>query len=490
MITGKKITKTINVLKTKIGKYLLKNRINDALKLISISSNILYFFNQLYTDDDLEEYIENVAKSISTETFDITNEKTIIFYDGFGFCNRGLIIQYLRALTKFDNFVYITFRKFEKSIKPLEEIILSNSGKIVYLEKSLPIDQIKELNEIIYQLKPKHFFIYTTPFDVIVTTSLTCHKTSNMKKYLINLTDHAYWLGTRIFDILIEFREYGAFISEKYRKIDKSKLVKLPFYPIIDNKEFEGYPFNFDEKTQKLIFSGGALYKTIDKENTYYKIIEKILNYDESTVFWYAGSGNDKKMKLLMKKYPNRVFLTKERPDFLEIIKRSYFYLNTYPISGGLMPQYAASVGKVPLSLKHNDDITGILIEQEKLNIIFDSLEELFSKIELLLSNENEVKEYSTKLKNAVISEEKFNNEIKNLLEKENTNYKLNLNKTFDDEKLRQTYLNQITYKEFCDILITKETIFMLLMIFPKESLFKIFSKIKNKFFCKYRRIK
>ena len=39
-------------------------------------------------------------------------------------------------------------------------------------------------------------------------------------------------------------------------------------------------------------------------------------------------------------------------------LEKSYFYLSTYPICGGLMFQYAASAGKVPVTLKYDEDLT------------------------------------------------------------------------------------------------------------------------------------
>ena len=82
-------------------------------------------------------------------------------------------------------------------------------------------------------------------------------------------------------------------------------------YPEINETTFKGYPF-VDGDNRKFIFSGGSLYKTFSENDYYYKIIDYIMN-----------------------KYPNRVYYTHERPDFYEIIKRSYFYLSTYPVCGG-----------------------------------------------------------------------------------------------------------------------------------------------------------
>lgn len=120
------------------------------------------------------------------------------------------------------------------------------------------------------------FFFYSFPNDVVGVTSLNILE-GKVTRYQINLTDHAFWLGARCIDKCIEFRDYGANVSAKYRGISKNIIAKLPFYPIV-NKDisFQGFPFQI-VKGQKVVFSGGALYKTFGGQNKYYDIIDNIL---------------------------------------------------------------------------------------------------------------------------------------------------------------------------------------------------------------------
>lgn len=484
MNTTNKINKTVKVLKKKIERDISKKDYEKALELTSICSNVLYYFNQYYQDEELENFVKQISQSFSSEIFEKSNKNTVVFYDGFGFNFRGLVLQYLRALSKCCKLVYVTYKSRENDIPTIKEIVTSGDGEIVYLEKETYLDKIIELDGVVLKYKPEHFFVYSYPNDVVVVAALNLQSQSNMKKHLINLTDHAFWLGTSVIDYCIEFRDYGAYVSNKYRKIDRQKLLMLPYYPNISQKDFKGYPFEFDEKNQKLIFSGGSLYKTIGKENLFYKIVEHILEKYDNTVFWYAGSGDDSQMKKLIEKFPQRAYLTAERDDFLEIIKRSCFYLNSYPVSGGLMMQYAAVMGKPPISLKHNDDISGILIGQENLEIVFDDLDELYKKIDELLQQKLSEK-YANELKKSVISETEFNAQVKQFLKELKTDYSIDFNKTFDDEKLRKTYVERFDYDEFCDVLVTKKTLKTMLTIFPKECLHKVFASIKRKLFKK-----
>ena len=44
----------------------------------------------------------------------------------------------------------------------------------------------------------------------------------HMKRYQVNLTDHAFWLGTYAFDYCLEFLDFGAIVSREYRHIPPS----------------------------------------------------------------------------------------------------------------------------------------------------------------------------------------------------------------------------------------------------------------------------
>ena len=120
---------------------------------------------------------------------------------------------------------------------------------------------------------------------------------NNVIRYQINLTDHAFWLGADSIDKCIEFRDYGATISKKYRRIPIESIVKIPFYPIVNiDMKFQGFPFK-KKDYQKVFFSGGALYKTFGDDNRFYRIVSNILNQYNDLIFWYAGSGDDSELK-------------------------------------------------------------------------------------------------------------------------------------------------------------------------------------------------
>ena len=123
------------------------------------------------------------------------------------------------------------------------------------MERISYVNHIAKLAEIIKKTRPAYLFLYTMSYDVAAIVVFSAINIA--RKFQINLTDHAYWLGRDCFDYCIEFRDYGATISHRFRKIDSEKLIKIPFYPYVDYEaEFLGFPF---ESQNKVIFSGGAL---------------------------------------------------------------------------------------------------------------------------------------------------------------------------------------------------------------------------------------
>lgn len=97
-------------------------------------------------------------------------------------------------------------------------------------------------------------------------------------RHLIDLTDHAFWIGVNCNDYFLGSREMSASNQFFKRHIPKEKLIKLGVNLIVDRCDtHEKLPF--DVTKERYIFSGGALYKTLGEEqNTYYKIVDHICN--------------------------------------------------------------------------------------------------------------------------------------------------------------------------------------------------------------------
>ena len=458
MLEKKEIENLVSYLKNAIEKELNKKNFEMVLELISNTAIVLYSTNIYYVDDDLEEYLKRISDDLQLEKFDKKDATdTVLFFDGFGLNDRGLAQIYLKSLCSAKHVIYVTFKDCIDTIPDIVNIVNSSKSNIAFIDrkKGNYVSQIKQLNSIILREKPKYFFFYSEPDDVVATVIMNMYK-GIFTRYQINLTDHAFWLGSRCIDYCIEFRDYGASVSKDYRGIERKKIVKLPFYPMLhEERQFQGYPFKV-ANTQKVIFSGGALYKTLGGDNKYYEIVDYLLKNYNDVIFWYAGNGDDRELRKIISKYPERAYHTSERSDLYQVLRHSVFYLSTYPICGGLMYQYAAKAGKVPLTLRYDEMTDGFLLNQESSNIQFDSLDDLFEEAHKLLIDEKYRERRALEMQDSVISEGAFHNCLIQILEQGISSYDISFCVN-DTSVFRNEYLKWQTLSDLNMLIVNKK---------------------------------
>ena len=421
------------------------NKSNYELSLSALSAfcYIQYSINQVYTDKMAEEYLLEIGKNTVVIPNDYKfDDNTILFYDGFGLDLRGWAASFARAFSELNyKVVYIepltAYNKIPHIISELSKL----GGIVEYIDYSKGnINHILELNKFILRYKPKVAFFYTTPNDVSGATVFNLYK-DKIVRIQVDLTDHAFWIGVNAFDYGVVVRELGASNMIYNRGVSKNKVKVLDCTPYINNDDLKT-PFPFNLEKEKYFFSGGALYKTLgDKELLFYKIAEHILLHNSNIKFLYAGSGDCSELEKLSKKFPNRVYFIEERADFFKMFKNCVFYLNTYPMFGGLMMRYSALAEKVPLTLKHKKDHEGILFDQESLGIEFDTLEEIVNEADLLITDDNYRINKEKKLKDSIISEERFSRNLFNLIENGNTEFVFEKINEIDTKEFRREYI-------------------------------------------------
>lgn len=440
-----------------------------CLEAIMASSFLQYEYNQNFTDCNLEKLIEKISNQMGRCENRERDNNTVFFFDGFGYDTRGLGLIYLKALLHIGKkVVYIVP---ERAIGKQKQIDKETKGyDFIRIFIPYKLSYMKQINFIIGQYErfnPAIAFFMTLPYDVAAAVAF-CRMTGTCR-YQINLTDHAFWIGRNAFDYCIEFRDYGYEISKKYRMIDEKKLIKLPFYPYYDiDKEFEGFPF-IDQKYKKakIIFSGGDLYKTISIDGTYYWIIEKILSRFSDVIFIYAGKGDNQYLMRLSSKFPKRVYHILERSDLFQVMKHAYLYLNTYPLLGGLMTQYAVIAGKLPITLKHEQDGEGILINQDKLEIFYNSVDELIEDVYRMIEDESYLHEKEKSIEKSVISPLKFEKEVRKIVEKKQSGFPVKAI-NIDLHSIRREYRDRFS-KEIVYKCIVRKRNKDLCIYFPKE---------------------
>lgn len=478
----KKIQQIISFLGERAHEKFSMCQYNDALCYISSSAQIQYAVNQNYTDEALEELLSDIASKITFVPADYCGDlNTVLFYDGFGLDLRGLAITYTIAIAKSGfHLVYVIPENSKKNIPHIIAELASYNVDIIELEGKKHIEKIKNLNYIFNKYRPNTAFFYTVPDDVTAVTVFDSFK-GKVTRYQIDLTDHAFWLGTKAVDYIMESREMGASLAIYERGFTESQIRRLDALTYINN-EICTDVLPFDIEKEKYFFSGGALYKTLgDKELFFYKTIDHILNKYKNMKFLYAGYGDSSEIQKLEKKYPGRVYLISERPDFYRLIENCVFYLNSYPMFGGMMMRYAALANKLPMTLKHERDSDGILFNQEELGIEFADYHSFINEIELILNNDVYRREKEKGLLGSVLTEDVFNSNVKSLITDGKTEFFFNKIPIMDTTKFRNEYIERFKYPEDLHSAIFNRKNLNLIFRFPRLYILSRINKLKGK---------
>lgn len=409
-----------------IEKGIVSGNMELAMQAVSAYASYLYKERETYTNAFLETSIRKIVESFpfSSEQPTQRNIKTVLFYDGFGFDTRGLALIYLKGLSRLGyRIVYVTNSSAQKVQPVIREIL--KGYPVIWNYLSSGLSQVKRsqyLLNICEKYAPMYAFFYSWSEDA--SGVLAFQKMKRAKRFFINLTDDAFWLGTAAFDYCIEFRNYGYEISRNHRSIPENKLVKLPYYPYIDKKKsFEGFPIDVTGK--RVVFSGGTLYKTFSEDNLYYKIIGHILENFPDTIFIYAGYGDDSRLKELFQRFSGRVVHLSERKDLFQVMKHSYIFINTYPITGGLMTQYAVAAGLIPLTLDSGNESEGLLLNQAETGVFYDDYHMLLADIERIFSEDAYYLQKQKLLSQGLVTETEFQEELERIIKHHTSKFPL-----------------------------------------------------------------
>lgn len=476
-------------LKKIIRNSIRSHKYNRAMSAISCCATAMYEYNQYYTDDFLEYSTLYIGKIFAEKKKEALKEyhsdpNIVLFYDGFGLDIRGVSKMYLNALIKNQYKVIYLLPEPSKGKMPETEKV-TQSGDVVWRyfnNKRSYSDSSNEIIDVILETLPKALFFYTTPGDVSGAVAFTLFQ-GKVQRFLIDLTDHAFWLGKCCNDFFCGSREMSASNQYYGRGIPKEKCIKLGVNLVIEEcTDHSGLPF--DVLSTRYIFSGGALYKTLgDDEKYYYKIVDHILSEHQDVKYLYAGLGNDFEMKKILKKYPDRAYLISERKDFYYLIQNSIFYLNTYPMFGGMMMKYAANASRIPITLRHDSDADGLLINQDAAKIQYDSYDELISDIDRLLNDDSYMEKRRALLKGTIITEERFINNVRGLIEQNKTDYEHGFYK-IDTSNFRKEFLERFDLSKTKERLIKRKNT-ELILVMPNmyfQLIKKIYKVVKGEF--------
>ncbi len=415
MLSEYRVNKLHENFKRKALRCYKSGHFDKCLKYAEAASYTAYEFNLGFKDDELEELLLTLSKQIKTiEKPRKRNANTCVFYDCFSVDNGGLVQQYLSAIVAAGyNLLYITerlgFTKRESDIRSL----LNDYNKVEIFETPSDCKGFKRA-QYIYNLiadsDASKLFIHTTPRAVCPTVAFNALP-KGIDRYKINLTNHTFWIGASCVDYSFEFNPYGCELSMAERGLAKENLFYLPFYPIMKHRKFEGFPV--DVKERFVIFSGGAYYKIFDKDDTFFKLVKKIVEHNPEVLLLYAGDGVRNALMSKIRKHGLEESFVPigQRKDITEVFEHCNAFLNTYPISGGLMTQYAAQLGKPVLSYYSgtNSKVEDFTCQKNYVSISDISFDAVANKVRKLIDDEQFRKFYADNIRSCVIGESEFN---------------------------------------------------------------------------------
>jgi hypothetical protein len=383
------LQKIVSKLKRLIEDEIDNNNIHNGLLYLSCLTKIEFNFYYNYRDADVENYINNISRLLFKDiTIYKAEDNKIALIDSVSWDYHGLTQQYLRAMMHMDfDILYVIIGEGTKCTRIIEELNKYKRAKIIHIPRYRSIErQIRVLYKEICDFRPSRIFLHS--FEII--DSIVLKTLKSPITFRIDLGDHHCWPGIDSTNFIIGFRKWGLVLCNSIKKVSEEKLLLLPYYPILnDENDYNGLPPIVEGKV--LIFSGGALYKTMDDKQTFFKIMHRIVLENPNVLVLFACRGDDNALKKYIRKnnLDNRIILIGYRKDLGKVMDHIDLYLNTYPLGGGLMVQYAAEKSVPILSMISNDIIEYYDFEEigYSYKTEYDNLEEFHQEANKLIGD-------------------------------------------------------------------------------------------------------
>ena len=396
-----------------------KGDLATAMKYIDHCVTVASQFNWIYADDELEELLDEIAKSQIDTSFagDFeADENHWVFFDDY--CTSYVLaLQWMNALSKTGkNILYVTTQfsfKGRRDISILPEIEKLPNVVIDVVPDGNCFERANYLYRSIVNFKASKVVLHKA-MNSLVQLPL-CVLPKEITVYNINLGDQFFWLGVRHIDYNCEFRPFGASVSVQRRGFKKEQLLMLPFYPVNENRPFEGFPKGCEGKL--VIFFFFFYYKTWDEKGTYWRLVKQILDKHKDVVFLFATKSNlkgDAAIKSFIKEngYENRFFYINFRQDIFQVFAHCNIYMGTCPFSGSLMSQLAAINAKPILQYYDpgtpDDETEQALCINEKFNISFQSELDFMEEADRLVLNPEYRKTQGERLFSSMLKQSQF----------------------------------------------------------------------------------
>lgn len=427
--------------KQKAQKCFDRGQYDNCLKYLAAACRTAYTFYIGFTEVKIESMLKDLGSKIQKKGY-LGGKARCVFYDTFSQDAQGLTMQYVDAIIAAGwEMLYITEFGLDdpRSTRLKQTLIDYSQATVITVPKDKKgMAKAQFVYDAIVNYAPNMLFMHIHPSAVEAVTAFYALP-KEIIRYQINLTDHAYWVGAGCVDYCFEFREYGASLSVGRRGISKDHVLLMPYYPMMKETVFEGFPEESEGRVR--IFSGASLYKIIDENDTFFKLNKAILDANPNAITLFAGSGDMAILNSLIEKYglKGRFIPIGQRNDIFECYKHSDIYLSSFPQFGALMAQFAAHAGLPILAYAYS--ISGVVEEvvcqKHKEKITFTDMDALVAEASHLVNDSDYRKLRGQAIKDCVIGVEEFNQSFKESVITGRTQYPLTI-----EENVKLHYLN------------------------------------------------
>lgn len=378
-------------------------------------------FNWIYRDDEIEMLMRNMSLNVfpinKNQPYQEKEQKVVLIDD---FCRSFILaLQYIEAFS-YANYevLYITYKE---STEAQERSIISKlqnykNVTILVVETKAYIERAREIYNAIINFQASKVFLHTTEFSDSLLALYALP--TQINRYMINLSDQRFWIGATAIDYSLEFRPFGATVSCEKRGLKKEQLLYVPFYPIDDKNKFQGFPDATNGKV--VIFTGGDLYKTLDPNYVYWKLIKNLLDQNPEAVVLFAikhnigtKASNHVRKFISENGFEDRFVSIGFRNDICEVFKHCDIFMGTCPTSGSLMSQLAALYSKPILQFylpeTSDDETEQALCYNNNLTISYNDKKRFLEEARMLIQSEIYRKEKGCAIHQAMLKPHQFN---------------------------------------------------------------------------------
>lgn len=415
------IIRGYNFLKRQAKKKLKAGDIYTAHAIMEKCCMVANHLTWMFHDEDISYMVDEISSALlprynGTYT---TEKKRVVFYDQYG-KSFILALQYVDALIAAGYEIQYILSDYVQANEDTFILDYLRSQKnihvhIIPLNTSIQ-ERVAQIQSLTIDFCPEKLFLHVKAFSAfnLVLPALP----DAIETYYIDLQDHAFWVKNHQIDYVMPYRYWGATIDVEKRGFKKEQVFLMPYYPIIQEKEFLGFPKGVEGKI--IIFTGGELYKTRDWDNSYWNIVIRVLAENPQTVILYATKGDvsSAQRKALEvyakdKTIANRLIPIGFRTDINEVFKHCDIYLGTAPMSGGLMCQYAAANKKPILQyyrpdMATNNETEQVLNYNGEVNISFTDMDDLLKEAQHLISDAEYRQQVGEEIYNCMIRKDQF----------------------------------------------------------------------------------